>query len=124
MSESATTDLNSKHRREQLAAAFSEYDKLQQEKKELGAAQTDITKRLKEDLGISPAAFRNAYKLWQMDQPDRDAMFDAMRECFDALGIGEQASFLDALEGMRSKLREDGATATLHVPGLDPVKIA
>lgn len=98
MTDSATLDSNVRHRTAQLAKAFGEYDRLQQEKEDLAAAQGDIKKRIKDDLDISPAAFAAAYRLWRMEAVKRDSLLDQMRECFSALGIGEQSDFLAVIE--------------------------
>ena len=104
MSDDATKDHNAKARKEQIVKAFAEYEKLHAERKDIGAAMTEITGRIKEDLAISPAAFKNAFKLWQMEDHDRDNLLTQMRECFDSLGVGQQMDFLTALA--REKERE------------------
>lgn len=54
--------------------------------------------RVKGDLGMKIADFNLAYKLYQAGQDERDGLFDTMRECFLALGVGMQLNWLDAAE--------------------------
>ena len=49
-------------------------------------------------LGMKKAHFAAAYKLHQMDQGDRDALQDTIREVFASLGVGVQLNWLDAAD--------------------------
>lgn len=51
-----------------------------------------IETRVVAGLGMKKRDFALARKLIALDQDDRDGTFDAIRECFAALGIGEQGS--------------------------------
>lgn len=89
---------NARARRDMLAGAFAEYDRLQSDKKAIGEEQSDIKKRMKDALGISPAAFQNSYKLWRLEAGKRRSLVDQMRECCESLGIGETLDFILVLE--------------------------
>lgn len=68
-----------------------------------------IETRIVADLGMKKAHFATAYKLYQLDQGERDTLQDTIRECFGALGIGEQLNWLDA-----------AAAAPLPRPAVEP----
>lgn len=55
-----------------------------------------IETRIVADLGMKAKHFSAAYKLYQMDQSERDTLQDTIRECFRALAVGEQSNWLDA----------------------------
>lgn len=57
-----------------------------------------IETRIVAELGMKAKHFTAAYKLYQLDQDERDEMQDAIRECFAALGVGQQLNWLDATE--------------------------
>lgn len=54
--------------------------------------------RIKAELNMKVADFNLAYKLYQMEQGERDGLQDVIRECFAALGIGEQLNWVVAAE--------------------------
>ena len=64
-----------------------------------------IETRVVAGLGMKKRDFALARKLYALDQSDRDGTFDAIRECFAALGVGGQLNWLDAVGG------EDAARA-------------
>lgn len=55
-------------------------------------------KRVKGDLDMKIADFNVAYRLYQLEQDDRDKLLDTLRETFSALGMGGQLDFLPAVE--------------------------
>lgn len=57
-----------------------------------------IETRIVAGLGMKKADFALARKLYALDQQDRDDTLDAIRECFAALGLGEQVNFMDVME--------------------------
>lgn len=57
-----------------------------------------IETRVVADLGMKKQHFATAYKLYQLDQGERDSLQDTIRECFLALGVGEQLNWLDAAQ--------------------------
>ncbi len=50
------------------------------------------------DLGFKMADFNAIYRISKLEIEDRDKLIDTLREGFAALGIGEQSSFLGALD--------------------------
>lgn len=52
---------------------------------------------IKGQLGMKVSDFNVAYRMYKLEQEHRDTMLDTMRECFQALGIGGQLNFLDAM---------------------------
>jgi uncharacterized protein (UPF0335 family) len=74
-------------------------EKLDEEIKALQADRRGLIKdKIKGDLGMKIADFNIAYRMYQLEQEDRDTMVDTMRECFSALGLGDQLNWLDAAE--------------------------
>lgn len=59
-----------------------------------------VETRIVAGLGMKTKNFNAAYKLFQMDQGERDELQDTIRECFAALGVGQQINWLDAAEGV------------------------
>ena len=55
-------------------------------------------KHIKGDLGFKMADFNAIYRVSKLEVEDRDKLIDTLREGFSALGLGEQASFLGALD--------------------------
>ena len=106
MSDSASRDANVKHRNEQIAKALRQYETLDEEKKAAAEAQTELLKTLKYDTGITPKAFKNAYKLLQTPQDDADTMLDEMREVMEVGGRGTQLDWV-AISERREKARAD-----------------
>ena len=53
---------------------------------------------IKGDLGFKMADFNAIYRVSKLKVEDRDKLIDTLREGFEALGIGEQGSFLGALD--------------------------
>ncbi len=49
-----------------------------------------VETRIVVGLGMKKRDFALARKLYALDQSERDGTFDAIRECFAALGVGEQ----------------------------------
>lgn len=84
---------------------------------ELQAQKDEITtrirnlknERIKGDLGMKVSDFNTAYRWYLLEQDDRDTLIDTMRECFEALGVGEQLSFVAAMEHEQEE-RASGST--------------
>lgn len=53
--------------------------------------------RIKGDLGMKISDFNVAFRLYQLEHEDRDSLLDTLRECFSALGVGDQLNWLDAV---------------------------
>lgn len=80
-------------------------DALDDKDAEIASLQEDrkrIKGRIKADLGMKVSDFNVLRRFRQLDEEpeERDRLFDVLREGFQALGIGGQASFLDALDGI------------------------
>lgn len=56
-----------------------------------------MNSQVKGDLGMKIADFSVAFRLYQLERDDRDSLLDTIKECFQALGIGEQLDWLDAV---------------------------
>ena len=82
----------------ELSAIDNEAKKINQRRSEL------LNTKIKGDLGMKIGDFRAAYRLYQLEDDDRDEMLDTLKECFGALGKGEQLDFLKAAE--RKQARE------------------
>lgn len=67
-----------------------------------------IETRIVADLGMKKQHFATAYKLYQLDQGERDSLQDTIRECFAALGVGEQLNWLDAAAQAVTGLKREG----------------
>ena len=69
------------------------------EKKAIGEEIAEYKqKHIKGDLGFKMADFNAIYRVSKLQIEDRDKLIDTLREGFLALGIGEQGSFLGALD--------------------------
>jgi hypothetical protein len=55
-------------------------------------------KHIKGDLGFKLSDWNTLYRLYGLEGDDRDKLIDTIREGFEALGIGEQGSFMDAMD--------------------------
>lgn len=83
------TEHDSNNRRTILRECIRDVLALRVQQKEIGEdISTIMKKRVKADLGMDMTDFNRAYKLFLMEGTDRDEALDAMREVFDAMGIG------------------------------------
>lgn len=89
----ATTGHNAKARAAQIKKAFKDMERLDGQIADLRADQTKIKDAIKNDLGMKKGDFMAAYRMAQMDADNRDALLDTCRECFDAMGLGDQLDF-------------------------------
>lgn len=95
-----TASLNMSNRAEAIRSAIREITELEAARKTIGEQISEIKQaRIKGDLGMKIGDFNAALRLYQLEAEARDGFFDTLRETFSALGVGEQASFLDALDG-------------------------
>lgn len=53
---------------------------------------------IKGDLGFKLSDWNTLYRFYSLEDDDRAALLDTIREGFAALGVGEQGSFLDAMD--------------------------
>ena len=77
-----------------LAGLDSKIKGLREEKAEI------VNKVVKGDLGMNSSDFAIARRLYALEGPDRDALLDACREIFDAMGVGEQLDIFKVQERM------------------------
>lgn len=85
------------NRAELIRKSVAEIAALQAEKATLNEQIAEIKGRVKSELGMKMADFSIAIRLHQLEHEDRDSAIDTIRECFEALGIGEQGTlFPDA----------------------------
>jgi hypothetical protein len=70
-----------------------------------------VDTRIVADLGMKKAHFATAYKLYQLDHDERDVLQDTIRECFAALGVGEQLNWLDAVQEAASSMNAEARKA-------------
>ena len=104
--ESATPAINSAARAEIIREACQTCEEFERQIDGLKAEiKAVIETRIVAGLGMKKRDFGLARKLYALDESDRDGTFDAIRECFAALGVGQQLNWLDAVGG------EDAARA-------------
>lgn len=90
---------NSAARADTIRKACRQIIELEEQRKEIGAAISNVKNTLvKGDLGMKLADFNIALRLYKLEGDDRDELFDTLKETFEALGVGEQLGFLDALK--------------------------
>ena len=101
---------NSALRAETIRKACRQITELEEQRKEIGAAISNVKNTLvKGDLGMKLADFNFALRLYKLEGDDRDELFDTLKETFEALGVGEQLGFLDALRQQKAAEAEAGA---------------
>ena len=90
---------NSAARADTLRKAMRELDRIEGDIAVLREEAKSLKNTLiKSDLGMKLADFAVFRRLHQLEGDARDELADVIREGFLALGIGEQSSFLTALE--------------------------
>lgn len=86
-------------RAETIRAAVAWLAERQAEVKAINAEIAEYRqKHIKGDLGFKLADWNAFFRVSQLEVEDRDQLIDTLREGFEALGIGEQSSFLGAME--------------------------
>lgn len=95
--EAAPPAMNSAVRAEIIREAHETISELERQAKGIKAEiKAVIETRIVAGLGMKKGDFALARKLVEIDQGERDSLQDTIRECFRALGIGEQSNWLDA----------------------------
>ena len=90
---------NSEARAQIIREAIRDIASLEAERKSISEQIRSIKQtRIKGDLGMKIADFQAAYRLYCLEDESRNTFFDAMRETFSALGVGEQLNWLDAAD--------------------------
>ena len=96
MSEEASVPSN---RAATIKTAVNEILRLNSEIETLQKERTAVKNKLvKGELGMKITDFNIFLRVHQLENDDRNRLFDTLREGFKALGIGEQSSFLSALD--------------------------
>lgn len=97
--EEQSVALNSGARAETIRDAHQEITEYERQIDGLKAEIKAIVEtRIVAGLGMKKRDFAMARKLVAFDQGERDTLFDAVRECFAALGVGEQLDWVSAAE--------------------------
>lgn len=95
---------NSGARRDTIKAVFRELQTIDDKSAEVNEERKKLLNtRVKGELGMKITDFRAAYRLYQLEDDGRDEMLDTLRECFDALGKGEQLDFLKVTERRQAR---------------------
>lgn len=68
---------------------------------------------IKGDLSMNASDFKIAMRIYKLEGDDRDKCFDTLRECFNALSLGKQLDWLDALDGSGSAAEKEPAGAPI-----------
>lgn len=99
--EIATQRSNSAWRAEEIRKTAKSILGIKAEIKKLNEEKAEILQKVvKGDLGMKIADFNAALRWYALEKPeDRDAYLDTMRECFLALGVGEQSDFFAVMDG-------------------------
>ena len=98
-----TAGHNSKARAGVIRDIIDARRKIEGEIAELMAVRKKNQGRIKSDLGMKVADFNALYRIAELETEDRDQFLDTLREGFEALGIGGQSSFLDAIDPKTAK---------------------
>lgn len=95
--QSPTIGSNSKERAAIVAEVVSNVVRLKGEKAEIQAQITEQRGRIK-SLGIKAIDFNIALRLYELEVEDRNSSLDSIRECCEALGIGETVDWVKAVQ--------------------------
>lgn len=92
------TGHNAEARRRIIRDVMFELDEIEGEIAELQEKRKKIKNtRIKGDLNMKLSDFAVLRRFRSLEEDDRAKLFDTLREGFKALGIGAQASFLEAI---------------------------
>ena len=93
----SATGHNAKLRAETIRDVCRQLDALEADRDALTKEIRDLKNtRIKGDLSMKIADFDATRRLYKLEGPDRDTFFDALREGFAALGIGQQLDWIAA----------------------------
>lgn len=94
---SANRQHNASARRQVILDVCAELASLEARRREIGEQIAELKQtRIKGDLGMKISDFSAAYRLYRLDDEDRDQFIDTLRETFEALGVGGQLDWLSA----------------------------
>ena len=88
---------NSKERRAIVAEVVANTIRLKAQKAEIQAQITEERGRIK-SLGIKAIDFNVALRLYELEVEDRNSSLDSIRECCEALGMGETVDWVKVVE--------------------------
>lgn len=95
-----TAGHNAKVRKETIVDVCRQLHTLEAERKGISEQINELKQtRIKGELNMKIADFNAAYRLYGLENADRDQFFDALRETFEALGVGGQLDFLQTRYG-------------------------
>jgi hypothetical protein len=87
---------NSKARAKVIRSVCKDLASLEAQRDEINSSMRELRQtKIKGDLGMKLSDFGAAYRLYKLEGDARATFFDALRETFEALGVGDQLSFLD-----------------------------
>ena len=95
-----TAGHNSAARKHTIRDIKTKLDDVNSRIAELMEERKRVKGRIKSELGWKVAGWNVMTRFADLEDEPRDVLFDTLREGFDALGVGGQASFLDALESV------------------------
>lgn len=100
---------NAKARRSSIKKVCRDLAGLIAQRDEVSASIRELKQKvIKGDLGMKIGDFNTAFRLYSLEDDARDLFLDTLRETFEALGVGQQLSFLDA--GERSPTSAEGSS--------------
>jgi hypothetical protein len=96
---SANKQNNSSARRQVILDVCADLASLEARRGEITEEISSLkSQRIKGDLGMKISDFNAAYRLYRLEDADRDIFLDTLRETFEALGVGGQLDFIKAGE--------------------------
>ena len=95
--EHSTIGSNSKERAAIVSEVVANIIRLKGEKAEIQAQITEQRGRVK-SLGLKAIDFNVALRLYELEAEDRNSSLDSIRECCEALGIGETVDWVKAVQ--------------------------
>ncbi len=96
------------NRDEVIRQACADIAALEAERKSIGDQIRAIKQqRVKGDLGMKVGDFNAVLRLYSLEGETRDRFFDTLRETFNALGIGQQLDWVDALSSEAPRRHAD-----------------
>lgn len=94
----ATAGHNSASRKATIREIKAKLDEVNSRIAELQEERKRVKGRIKSDLGWKVADWNVMTRFADLEDEPRDVLFDTLREGFEALNVGGQHNFLDALE--------------------------
>lgn len=93
-----TAGHNSEARAEMIRNACRDLANMEAERQAIGKRISELKqKTVKGSLGMKISDFNMAYRLYGLEDDDRDQFIDTLRETFTALGIGAQLDWVDGV---------------------------